>query len=45
MMKHSDFSMGTVFWTGSGKWRCTDWDLLLLSTMDYPLCFERPRRS
>ena len=24
MMKHSDFSMGTVFWTGSGKWRCTD---------------------
>ena len=22
-----------------------EWDLLLLSTTDYPLCFERPRRS
>ncbi len=23
-MKHSDFAIGTEFYTGSGKWRCTD---------------------
>lgn len=23
-MEHSDFSIGTVFYTGSGTWRCTD---------------------
>jgi hypothetical protein len=23
-MKHSDFSIGMEFYTGSGKWRCTD---------------------
>jgi hypothetical protein len=28
-----------------GGWTLKDWDLLLLRTTDYPLCFERPRRS
>jgi hypothetical protein len=23
-MKHSDFQIGTEFFTASGKWRCTD---------------------
>ena len=23
-MKHSDFHIGTEFFTGTGKWRCTD---------------------
>jgi hypothetical protein len=23
-VKHSDFQIGTEFFTGSGKWRCTD---------------------
>jgi hypothetical protein len=24
MMKHSDFQIGREFWTGTGRWRCTD---------------------
>lgn len=24
MMEHSDFRIGQDFYTGSGKWRCTD---------------------
>jgi hypothetical protein len=23
-MKHTDFSIGVEFYTGDGKWRCTD---------------------
>ena len=23
-MRHSDFQIGTEFFTGAGKWRCTD---------------------
>lgn len=23
-MKHSDFNIGTVFFTSAGKWQCTD---------------------
>lgn len=23
-MKHSDFSLGTVFWSAGRQWRCTD---------------------
>ena len=39
-MRHSDFKIGTEFYTAAGKWRCTDIGTFVI----VPISLESPRK-